>query len=70
MGALPKKRISTARQGKRRASKGYLMPNLTVCQNCKTPITAHTACPNCGTYKGRTVTTPKVKTKVTKSDNK
>lgn len=70
MGALPKKRISTARQGKRRASKNYSMPNLTLCQNCNAPVTSHTVCPNCGTYKGRTVTTPEVKTKVTKSDNK
>ena len=28
---------------------------LVSCPRCKQPVTAHTACPNCGTYKGREV---------------
>ena len=68
MGALPKKKISLARRGKRREKIKYSAPKLVPCQNCKTKILPHSVCPNCGMYKGRVVNPPKVKTKVTKVD--
>lgn len=70
MTPLPKKKISKARKGKRREKIKYSYPKLTNCNNCNSPILPHTACPNCGTYKGRVVKEPKVKTKVTKVENK
>lgn len=49
---VPKKRHSTARQGKRRAAHRYVLPRLVVCLHCKTHIPSHTVCPNCFMYKG------------------
>lgn len=52
--ALPKKRTSTQRQGKRRSGqKKPPNPTLILCKNCKSPKKPHTICPNCGKYKGR-----------------
>lgn len=31
------------------------IPPVVLCPRCKTPILPHTACPTCGTYRGRTV---------------
>lgn len=66
MAALPKKRLSSARSGKRREKIKYIVPSLVPCSNCKTPILPHSVCPNCGTYKGRVILEPRVKTKVSK----
>jgi len=35
MGALPKRRISTRRKGKRRASQKLKLPQLVVCKKCE-----------------------------------
>ncbi len=70
MTPLPKKRISSARRGKRREKIKYDMVNLGECPNCHKKIIFHTVCKNCGTYKKRMVKPPKVKTKVRKSENK
>jgi len=53
MGALPKRRISSTRQARKRAR--YLrvkMPHLVRCPQCDTLRRTHTVCHNCGTYKG------------------
>jgi large subunit ribosomal protein L32 len=39
----------------RRSHHGRRGLSLFPCPKCQTPIPAHTACPNCGTYKGREV---------------
>jgi large subunit ribosomal protein L32 len=63
MGALPKQRVSRARQGERRAHLRLTLPQLVTCPQCKRPRLAHHACPNCGTYRGRQVFFPKPKKK-------
>ena len=55
MGAVPKKRISSSRQGNRRQHHKMKLPQLTVCPNCRQLRQTHHVCPNCGTYRGRQV---------------
>jgi len=50
MGALPKRKPSTRRQGKRRASINAKLPTVSVCSSCGTDKLAHFACPECGLY--------------------
>jgi large subunit ribosomal protein L32 len=61
MGALPKRRISTARKGKRRAAIKLKRSPLIKCPNCGQPKKSHQVCPVCGYYKGKEVVKPKVK---------
>ncbi|HUV43025.1 MAG TPA: 50S ribosomal protein L32 [Patescibacteria group bacterium] len=61
MGALPKRRISTARKGKRRAAIKLKRSQLINCPNCSQPKKPHQVCPACGYYKGKEVVKPKVK---------
>ena len=63
MGALPKQRVSPARQGKRRAHHRLKLPQLVACPQCKKPRLSHHACPNCGTYRNRQVSLPRTKNK-------
>jgi len=58
---VPKRKRSRTRRDKRFANKGLKVKSLTDCQNCKTPLPTHQACPECGFYKG-------VKVFVTKAD--
>jgi len=66
MGALPKKKISKARRGKRNANKLYSLPNLNTCSNCGKPSLKHMVCPSCGYYRGKGLIEKKESTKVTK----
>lgn len=66
MGALPKKKLSSSRRGKRFATKNYTTPALMACQNCGKLKRGHTICPHCGQYKGRTLITKEEAVKVTK----
>ncbi len=50
MGALPKRKISTRRKGKRRAAQKLTLPTLVVCQKCGEKKLPHMICQNCGTY--------------------
>jgi len=52
MGALPKQRISRARQGNRRSHHHLSVPHLMECPTCHELHRAHYVCPHCGTYKG------------------
>ncbi|HLI91772.1 MAG TPA: 50S ribosomal protein L32 [Ktedonobacteraceae bacterium] len=61
MGALPKQRVSRARQGERRAHHRLKLPQLKVCPQCQRPRLSHHACPYCGYYRGRQVFLPKAK---------
>jgi large subunit ribosomal protein L32 len=61
VGAVPKKRVSRARQGNRRQHHKLKIPQLTICPQCRQVRQAHHACPNCGTYRGRQVLTIKDK---------
>ncbi|MBP9703011.1 50S ribosomal protein L32 [Candidatus Woesebacteria bacterium] len=47
MTPLPKRRWSTRRQGKRRASISLDLPKLVKCKNCAQMKQSHTVCQNC-----------------------
>jgi large subunit ribosomal protein L32 len=53
--AVPKKKTSHARRNQRRAHQAMGRPNLVPCAKCGEPHRPHRVCPNCGSYKGRTV---------------
>jgi large subunit ribosomal protein L32 len=61
---LPKRKVSHARQGDRRAHaaqgdrrahSALAAPQLQECPHCHEQKLAHHACPNCGWYRGRQV---------------
>lgn len=68
MAALPKKRHSTQRKGKRRASIKLGRLPLIKCPNCRAPVRPHMVCQNCGVYKGESVLA--VKDKLAKKEKK
>jgi len=49
--AEPKKRLTSARSGKRRAHLALVSKRLATCPKCKSPVFSHRVCPNCGYYK-------------------
>ncbi len=51
MGALPKRRISKARKGRRRAHNALEIKGVSKCPKCSAIKKSHFECPNCGTYK-------------------
>jgi len=50
MTALPKRKISTRRKGKRRAAIKLKKPNLSKCPHCSQLKTPHQICKNCNQY--------------------
>ncbi len=50
--ALPKRKISKRRKGKRRAdaTRTPKIPNLGKCSHCSQPKESHMLCPNCKKY--------------------
>ncbi len=61
MGALPKKKLSRARRGNRRAHIRLAVPTLMDCPQCGSRKMTHHVCPTCGTYNGNQVLTIKEK---------
>lgn len=57
----PKRRHSTERKGKRRASIKLAVQTGIKCSNCSTITLPHRVCKNCGFYKGREVVKQKEK---------
>jgi large subunit ribosomal protein L32 len=53
--AVPKKRTSSARRDKRRATHKAAKAHLNNCPRCHSPRLPHRVCPTCGTYDGREV---------------
>ena len=53
--AVPKKRTSSQRRDKRRATHKASKPRLNECPRCHYQRLPHRVCPNCGTYAGREV---------------
>ena len=53
--AVPKKRTSSARRDKRRATHKIGTPALKRCPRCHSPQRPHRVCQVCGTYAGREV---------------
>ena len=60
---VPKRRVSHARQGERRAHHALTMPQLEECPHCHQQKQSHYACPHCGWYAGREAVHIKQKTK-------
>jgi large subunit ribosomal protein L32 len=55
MGALPKRKISKARRGRRRAHDSLKEIHLVPCDNCGEMKRPHYMCPSCRTYRGRQI---------------
>jgi large subunit ribosomal protein L32 len=55
--AVPKRKQSKSRRDKRRANYKLDAPAKYVCPECGEINQPHRACPNCGTYRGKTVLT-------------
>jgi large subunit ribosomal protein L32 len=55
MGALPKKKLTRARRGRRLTAYKLKPLSPAYCARCHTAKLPHTACPNCGIYRGRQV---------------
>ena len=55
---LPKRKVSHARQGDRRAHHALRVPHLVECEHCHSQRRAHHACPTCGWYHGRQAIEP------------
>jgi large subunit ribosomal protein L32 len=58
--AVPKKKQSHSRTGKRRAQHKIPAPAVNACPRCHSPRRPHRVCPVCGTYAGREVVVPRV----------
>ncbi len=50
--AVPKKKLSKTRRGKRRSHLALKKTNLGKCTKCGEVIVPHHVCETCGTYKG------------------
>ena len=55
MGALPTKKLTKARQGRRMVAYKLKLMHPSLCPHCRGAKLSHTACPSCGYYKGRLV---------------
>lgn len=53
--AVPKRRTSRARQGKRRSHLHLKPIQIQYCVKCNEPVLPHCVCSNCGQYQGREV---------------
>ena len=53
--AVPKRKHSNSRTGKRRAHDSKKPKQLTYCPKCSVAVPTHVVCPKCGTYMGRVV---------------
>ena len=53
--AVPKRKMSRSNTRARRSQWKTTATTLTTCPQCKSPTRPHTACPTCGSYRGRTV---------------
>ena len=56
MGAVPKKKLTRARKGRRLSSYKLKPVYAAICPRCRSPKLPHAACPECGYYRGRRVT--------------
>ncbi len=53
--AVPKRKQSNSRTGKRRSHDAKRPRELTICSGCSRPVPTHVICPHCGTYMGRRI---------------
>lgn len=57
MPPLPKRKTAKARQGERRSHLQIKTAGLVPCPQCRKPRLPHSACPECGFYRGKIVKT-------------
>jgi large subunit ribosomal protein L32 len=53
--AVPRRRTSNSRTGKRRSHDHVKPRQLGYCPQCSTSVPTHNICPKCGYYQGRTL---------------
>ncbi|MFO0942722.1 MAG: 50S ribosomal protein L32 [Pirellulales bacterium] len=53
--AVPKRKHSNSRSGKRRSHHNVKRKQTGYCPNCSTCVPTHVVCPKCGYYMGRNV---------------
>jgi len=53
--ALPKRKVSKSRRDKRRTHQKLAVPNVQKCPQCGEAKLPHHMCPECGSYKDRTI---------------
>jgi large subunit ribosomal protein L32 len=53
--AVPKRRTSRSKQGKRRSHHHATPIQVNYCPHCGEPVLSHRVCPNCGKYRDRTI---------------
>ena len=56
---VPKRKVSKRRRDQRSANKGLKPKSVAACLTCQAPIACHSACKECGYYKGIKVLTTK-----------
>ncbi|MCA9125940.1 MAG: 50S ribosomal protein L32 [Planctomycetales bacterium] len=56
--AVPKRKHSNSRSGKRRSHHQAKPKQTGFCAQCSTAVPTHVVCPNCGYYMGRVVDEP------------
>ena len=60
MPAVPKKKTSQSRKGKRRQHIRLPLPTIVPCSHCRNPKLRAHVCPTCGYYSGREVIAPEL----------
>ncbi|MEM9657801.1 MAG: 50S ribosomal protein L32 [Planctomycetota bacterium] len=55
--AVPKRKHSNSRTGKRRSHDSLTARKLQSCPKCGAQVPSHVVCPTCGYYQGRTMVT-------------
>ena len=53
--AVPKRKVTKSRGGKRRSHQAVRTKAAVLCPHCGSPKMPHRICANCGTYKGREI---------------
>ncbi|PJE77006.1 50S ribosomal protein L32 [Candidatus Uhrbacteria bacterium CG10_big_fil_rev_8_21_14_0_10_48_16] len=53
--SVPASKKSRSSVRRRRSHHALKAQNIGVCQTCQAPLVSHTACTNCGVYKGKQV---------------
>ncbi|MFO7740145.1 MAG: 50S ribosomal protein L32 [Desulfatiglandaceae bacterium] len=54
--AVPKRKKSKSKRNMRRSHDGIKIPNISSCPHCHEPVLPHHVCPECGMYRGNTIT--------------
>ncbi len=53
--AVPKRKKSKSKRDMRRSHDHAKMSTVSLCPQCNEPVLPHHVCPQCGTYRGRTI---------------